>query len=288
LKSLEEVSGHAFALWAAMTSSFDVFLRRLRDPRWIPHISSYCDSRCSRCAFTERCWSYALQQHVTHVADESSPTETAVDVETEPESSPVVGWAERHGIDLNDIQLDASDTKAYEELRAKIDNDPLGLRAHDYGMDVWAVMRPHLENDSPAGPVWSAEVAEAIRDVWGLALTIGAKTHRAVGSFEHEREEEIETDAVQTDANGSAKVVRLAIVTSLAAWEIVRGAGVMDAGLIDHLVENLKQIEAELTARFPLALAFVRPGFDERIPGIVRPWSIMPDEEEDEEEDDVI
>jgi hypothetical protein len=37
-----------------------------------------------------------------------------------------------------------------------------------------------------------------------------------------------------------------------------------------------------LADRFPLAMAFVRPGFDEEIPGLVRPWSITPDDDDDD------
>jgi hypothetical protein len=33
-------------------------------------------------------------------------------------------------------------------------------------------------------------------------------------------------------------------------------------------------------------MAFVRPGFDEEVPGIVRPWDLDPHEDENEEEDE--
>ena len=88
-----------------------------------------------------------------------------------------------------------------------------------------------------------------------------------------------------SDANGSAKVARLAVAQSLAAWKIVEPAGLIDGGLAEYLRGSLERIESELAERFPLAMAFVRPGFDEEIPGIVRPWSIMPDD--DDEEDDL-
>ena len=265
-----------------MSSSLDLFLRRLRDPRWIPNISDYCDHRCERCAFTERCWSYALRRHQEGEPDPDVPPQEEKD---EPDTPRIPGWAERHGIDLNEPTMDATDTKAYEQLEERIHNDPLGKRAEEYGMDVWNVMRslvPAERNAGFGGAAPGSDLSNAVEDVWGLALTIGAKTHRAISSFEHNKEAEFETDAVQTDANGSAKVARLAITRSLAAWKIVEPAGLIDAGLAEYLRETLGRIESELTERFPLAMAFVRPGFDEEIPGLVRPWSIMPDEEDED------
>jgi hypothetical protein len=273
-----------------MSSPLDLFLRRLRDPRWVPHISDYCDHRCERCAFSERCWSYALRQHW-----ESAQSEPPSDPSTEEEEEQtrhVEGWAERHGIDLDDVTMTASEEKAYERLEAKIKADPLGKRASDYGHDVWQVMQTMLpaERDGGwAGAAPESELSKAVGDIWGLSMVIGAKTHRAISSFEYNQHEdfEFETDAIQTDANGSAKVARLAAANSLAAWAIVQSAGLLDAGLVAYLTANLKQIESELADRFPLAMAFIRPGFDEEIPGFVRPWSIMPDEdEEDDEQED--
>jgi hypothetical protein len=200
-----------------------------------------------------------------------------------------MGWAERHGIDLNDLTMTASEEKALEDLEARIHQDPLGKRARHYGRDVWEVIEPMAPSERDggwAGAAPGSELSSAVGDVWGLALVIGAKTCRAISTFEHNKENPFETDSIQTDANGSAKVARLAITESCAAWEIVQTAGLLDPGLVTYLVANLRRIEAELAERFPLAMAFVRPGFDEEIPGLVRPWSIMPDEDDDEEEEE--
>jgi hypothetical protein len=272
-----------------MSSSLDLFLRRLRDPRWIPHISDYCDHRCERCAFSTRCWTYALRQHEESPDAEPQPDEPNEEEMKETVAARMESWAERHGIDLNDITMDASETKAYEELEQRIHNDPLGKRARHYDRDVWEVlqkMAPAERDGGWGGAAPGSELSNAIGDVWGLALVIGAKTNRAISSFEHNKDRNFEVDPIQSDANGSAKVARLAIAESLAAWEVVQSAGLLDGGLISYLTVNLKQLEAELAERFPHAMAFVRPGFDEEIPGIVRPWSIMPDEDDEEDEED--
>jgi len=271
-----------------MSSSLDLFLRRLRDPRWIPHISDYCDHRCERCAFSTRCWSYALRQHEESPDAEPQPDEPNEEEMKEEVAARMESWAERHGIDLNDITMDASETKAYEELEQRIHKDPLGKRARNYDRDVWEVLQktaPAERDGGWGGAAPGSELSNAIGDIWGLALVIGAKTNRAISSFEFNKHEDFETDAIQSDANGSAKVARLAIVESLAAWEVVQSAGLLDGGLISYLTASLKQLETDLAERFPHAMAFVRPGFDEEIPGIVRPWSIMPEEDDEDEED---
>jgi hypothetical protein len=249
-----------------MSSSLEVFLKRLRDPRWIPNISDYCDSRCQRCAFAERCWSFAFRQYVENRAREQMTDFS----QAEPEPSIARGDAYvREGIE-------------------NIVHDPLGAIAEDYGTDVWRVIGPLMEReqDEAPGAALPVDVVGALHDVWGLALTIGAKVHRAVSSCELNninRDEGLETDPIQNDENGSAKVARLAVAESLVSWDIVQCSGLIDRGLVEYLLGNLRQIERALKERFPLAMAFVRPGFDEEIPGIVRPWSIMPDEDDEED-----
>ena len=197
------------------------------------------------------------------------------------------GWAERHGIDLDDDTMDAAETKAYEQREERIQNRPLGKRsARVTGKISGNVMRSLVPLERGGGfgrAAPGSALSNAVEDVWGLALTISAKTSRAISSFEHNKEEDIETDPVQTDANGSAKVARLAIAQSLAAWRIVEPAGIIDPGLVEMPFVGLwSGFSWNSPERFPLAMAFVRPGFDEEIPGLVRPWSIMPDEEYEE------
>ena len=208
-----------------MSSSLDLFLRRLRDPRWIPHISDYCDSRCERCAFVSRCWSYALRQHGRlRTGARTGPTEAR------PRACQV-SRASRH---RRPSPRPPAKKRPTNSLRRKSRRIPLAS-ASDYGDDVWRVIQPMAPAERK-GLGWAAPGSGAQRygDVWGLALVIGAKTHRAISSIEYNRHEdfEFETDAIQTDANGSAKVARLAAANSLIAWAIVQSSGLLDAGLV--------------------------------------------------------
>ena len=45
-------------------AEFDRLVARARDPRLIPGIYNYCDGRCRRCAFTQRCLTFLDNQEV--------------------------------------------------------------------------------------------------------------------------------------------------------------------------------------------------------------------------------
>jgi hypothetical protein len=180
-------------------------------------------------------------------------------------------------MDVDDSETTVAEEKEYDERAHRIESDPLAAHAGSYGSDVWEILRPVLNE---------AMATEAVHDVYSLSLTIAAKTHRAVSSFEFNKDEETELDPVQNDANGSAKVVLLSVEQSTAAWNSIAQAGVVDPGLVKYLVEDLAVLQKEVREQFPFAMAFVRPGFDEEIPGVVRPWKLDPQEDEGEDEDE--
>ena len=45
-------------------AEFDRLVTRAKDPRLIPGIYNYCDSRCPRCPFTQRCLTYLDTQEL--------------------------------------------------------------------------------------------------------------------------------------------------------------------------------------------------------------------------------
>jgi hypothetical protein len=69
---------------------------------------------------------------------------------------------------------------------------------------------------------------------------------------------------LQSDANGSAKVARLLVSESRAAWRVLMEVGRAAAdGVPAALVRLLDELDAQLAARFPRAMDFIRPGFDD-------------------------
>jgi hypothetical protein len=73
-----------------------------------------------------------------------------------------------------------------------------------------------------------------------------------------------EDDPVQNDWNGSAKLARLLLSESKSAWKVVmrEGEAAENSPLLE-LLTLLNRIDDGLGERFPDAMNFVRPGFDE-------------------------
>jgi hypothetical protein len=68
---------------------------------------------------------------------------------------------------------------------------------------------------------------------------------------------------VQSDANGTAKLVRLLIRESRDAWEVLAQVGSSESDeLARGMIARLEALDALVDVRFPRAMDFVRPGFD--------------------------
>jgi hypothetical protein len=200
------------------------------------------------------------------------PALEADDPEDPPPSTP--GWAERNGMDFGDFEPTREELREWKNRERKRDNQPAVLASKEYATDVWDVLKLVEER-----PGLSPAVTEAVEDIHWCCTMIAAKVRRAFSEHEYLAEEDV--DPVQNDVNGSAKIARLMIERSSNAWDrIVLAGGVLDSALVSHLVAVLEQIDAELARRFPRAMAFVRPGFDEEIPGIVPMWKRSPEEED--------
>jgi hypothetical protein len=223
----------------------------------VPGIHDYCDRWCERCAFQQRCQCYQTLARdpvqpddvAEAVVQASFSLRRAIDalratggVGVEPAPAPVDGgpcarqWTDRH---------------------SQLDVDPLVWQSREYARMTWSIVRV-------LGPVVAARgdaAASAAVDVIGwLSGTIAAKTFRALAGV---LEDGIDPADPQNDANGSAKVARLAIDESRRSWRVLMDAGRATAdGVPARLVRWLDELDAGLAARFPAAMAFVRPGFD--------------------------
>jgi len=105
-------------------------------------------------------------------------------------------------------------------------------------------------------------VREALDIVAWDSMLVGAKLHRALLARERSATEAWpDDDAVQNDANGSAKVALISLERSESAWRLIAGTtGDADAAELEVLAARLRALVAR---EFPRAMAFVRPGFDE-------------------------
>jgi hypothetical protein len=247
---------------------------RASDPRWIPAIYNYCDRRCARCRFNDRCFAFADNMREQAGSDDIAEVaaqsfERAIRV--------MRAYAEREGIDLDELSSSGEDS-ANAESRAALTDDPLVVTARDYSLGTWKILKP-LDTEIFKRQA-SPDVGDAVDSILWLCTMIAPKIYRALAGVVDPLSPD--DHPTQNDAHGSAKIARLMIADSLAAWCVVNDAGCAPAASPTRdMAAALERIDRDLAARLPRAMEFVRPGFDEPRPGTVRPWSLTPERDEE-------
>jgi hypothetical protein len=235
--------------------------------RYIEFISEYCDRRCERCAFTERCSTFAVtsalamcdgdfaaaidlavgRPRVPGAEPEKAPDEQAADERVECEPT---------GKDLDEIG------RELEARRARVEKMGDAEASLDYAVAAsrWLDARDRaVDSGNP-------DVPEAIATIGWDSHLIHVKTLRALeGRDEHPEGEPFATTPVQSDWNGSAKIARICIDRSERAWRVVAAAVNDEAAGV--LADSLAGLRREVEKAFPRAMEFRRPGFDDD-PGV--------------------
>lgn len=105
-------------------------------------------------------------------------------------------------------------------------------------------------------------VGDAVEVIGRYAGQVAERVEEAVAAGD-ERADLTRADP-QHRSGGAAKVAVLAMRESRLAWRILMEQGRASAnGVPARLAESLTTLERATLERFPLAMAFVRPGFDE-------------------------
>jgi len=251
---------------------------------FISGVSNYCDGWCGRCGFQHRCLSFRTRTILEEAEKAGLDTEAAwkqVDEEednyfkaleeerarqeaTSPALSQqraefLAGLAEANRPPTRE---EAAAYDAAETRRRKFrDSHPLSLAAREYGRiaeNVTTVLKPLLETRGEALALAALETIDR------FAYLITVKTLRAVGGLADETDDLGPEDLQHSDANGTAKLVRLIVAESREAWQMLMQVGTAAAdGVPAAMVRRLEQLDAELAKAFPRAMAFVRAGWDE-------------------------
>jgi len=245
-----------------MNSEFDRLVERAADPNLIPGIYNYCDGRCPRCPFNERCLSF-LENRDLDAQQGPATNDEALAEALERSIQRTIEFlketAKREGFDLSAALAagpKASDDASDDPARHR--RDQLFVHAQAYADMTDPVMRALAPVLVLRGDAALTDAAETI--AWFSTL-LAPKIVRAIATRADLADDP--TDR-QSDANGSAKVARLAIAESRRAWGVLMEAGKATAdGVPAAAVQMLDDIDLQLAERFPLAMEFVRPGFDE-------------------------
>jgi len=245
-------------------AEFDRLLERAADPDLIPGIYNYCDRRCDRCRFSARCLSY-LEGAGGPVRPDG---ESGAGVATM--AGPSLGRAlemmriaaERAGVDLTNAPEEAARQEREDDAcERRTLADPIVALSRQYTLTTWPITHALWPIVMARG---DAAVLDAIETIERLCIPVSSKTYRAVrGAVEPD----FDAANLQSDPNGSAKIARLIVDESRRAWRVLMEVGRATAdGVPARLVRILDELDAGITARFPRAMAFVRPGFDTEPP----------------------
>ena len=229
----------------------------------IDFISSYCDRWCERCAFTSRCSAYACDVAIAMCGSVAEGIELAVGRPhpVDPQQGQQVrDWR----ADLPNGRMSPEEEAEYERERKARDRR---IEASAISRLAWTFMEAAHEwllerGDAlraSADPVLAEAIEIASHD-WSF---ITVKLHRALdGRDRHDHGSEFDDDhPTQNDWNGSAKIALLVIERSEAAWRVIAVAAQDSrASGIGEMLATLQRLALE---RFPHAMAFIRPGFDE-------------------------
>jgi hypothetical protein len=237
--------------------TFDRIFDRSLDPTLVPGIYNYCDRCCHRCAFTTRCLTYRDSQAELEAAgrNRTEPVSAVVQRSLDRSLEVMRHIADRLGIDIEPTPRDAAASRARFERDL---DDPLVRRSREYAECTYRIVRAlaplvALRRDDA--------LIAAVTRIEETCGTIASKIFRAVSGAGHEWSD---ISDVQDDANGSAKVARLLIDDARLSWRVLMQTGRAAAdGVPARLVAVLDELDRDVAGRFPHAMQFVRPGFDE-------------------------
>jgi hypothetical protein len=146
-----------------------------------------------------------------------------------------------------------------DRIDALTENDVLVVQARAYATEAERLL-PALRASIAGDPVLGA----ALDTISWHDFLLYVKMARAI-SGQLEQDDDEDEDPIQTDPNGTAKLVRLLLKESRDAWEVLAQVGPGDHDDLAHgMIERLEELDELVEARFPHAMEFIRPGFDER------------------------
>lgn len=268
----------------------------MKNKRFIPGIYNYCDYWCERCAFTKRCRNFATGDELERKVHGKKPPDDAANrdfwnhlahqLSEEAAFGPASKWAE----ELADVDL--TPDPEWEEKQAKrdkqVESHPLVSQAYTYMKKTGAWLEAadadlkafaqellkaaHSKFANEDYEEQARQIGEMIEVVSWYHTLMPPKLARAVGWLVDEDElendpSEILNESRLDDANGSGKVVLMAIERSAAAWMGLRRVVPRRDDEIIEMLALLSRMKRGIHEVLPGAKDFVRPGFDEPAAG---------------------
>lgn len=245
------------------------------EENFIPGIYNYCDRWCEKCPFSSQCRNFQSQPAKgEHSHDfEAEYFLDSLQEELQEAAQLLEQAAKERGLDWNDVQK-AAENFVEEETELTPSQVNLKERNQQYYQQasIWLDSNEYLisqkeeeiQRKDDLGINVEQEVNElnnALSSIYHYLYFIHTKIDRALEALHDEWM--MEEYPVQNDANGTAKIILIAVEKSISAWEVIRQQMPdADDDVLDILV-LLSRLKGGIKKEFPQAESFVRPGFDE-------------------------
>jgi len=251
----------------------------------IAGVYNYCDAWCARCVFQQQCRVYqdrlryqaALaegEEAVKRLGERDDEDEYEYEDDGRPPATEaqkaeflaIVEAANNYKPTPEEERRIRRQCRRHDRLKAR---HPLTISGKAYMNAVLDMCQP-LE--ALVAGMGDPIVDTALEAISRHACLIGAKTHRAnsglVAEDDDKDDDFEELCGVQSDSNGCAKLLRLAIAESREAWSVLMTVSALSTdGLPAAMIERLEALDQLVQNYFPRAMEFVRAGFDDRVGG---------------------
>jgi hypothetical protein len=243
---------------------------------FIVSIFNYCDRWCEACAFTSRCRLFADVARIEASLDPNLRPVTEAPPLPQDVPPPPPKWMEAIIEEMNEIARRPPTKDALADVEPPLLPEHAAIRARSMayclGVHYWLrdrdearqrrlALSERSESKEPDLSERSASTrpTDPIAVISWFAWLNASKIERALAGLAEDDGDR----AFPPDHEGSAKVAMIGIERSQAAWlELMAGGAVTESQAQPFLAE-LAWLGPQLEKAFPLARAFVRPGFDE-------------------------
>jgi len=230
--------------------------------RYIDFISEYCDKWCERCAFTDRCSSFAV---TTAIPMCDGDIDAEIELAVGPSCVPGQAQAKTLGGHMMEAALNETSEKELEEIGRELQGRRRRVRRHslsEASRDYAVAVHRWFDSRHAIGAHAHPSVREAVDVVGWDSSLIPAKINRALSGRDEGPRGWFGEGPAQRDWNGSAKVAVISLERTERAWRVVAAAtGDESATALGDAAAALHQ---QICAEFPKAMKFLRPGFDDR------------------------
>jgi len=268
-----------------LSTKDDAFRKNGAKTNHIPGIFNYCDRWCERCPFTSRCLNFEMNEEkfgdienidITNEVFWQKLSETFAET-----LSMLKEMAAEKGIDLDSIELDDEDNyKRRDEDPSVVHIISHMAKSYITMVDDWFDSNVYiLKDDHPElKAAAAADSTQSSPDADTITLTdsvevirwyqhqIYVKLRRALHSV-HDEATDCDLDDYPKDSDGSAKVSLIGMDRSISAWGKIIKCSPDEEDSILGIIAHLERLRRRAETEFPDARAFVRPGFDDIIPG---------------------